>query len=469
MTRRLTLGALISLLPACAAVGPDYKRPELPVPAEYRGNVEAETVASPETFGDLEWFRIFRDDALQALIEEAVGNNYDVRIAAQRVLEARAGVTIARSALFPSLDGAYRYDDRGLSSKGLAQTGPGFDDTRSANFLSAEAAWEIDVWGRIRRAVEAANADFLATEEIRKFVLQSLVAEVASAYFVLRELDAELEISRRTLASREDSLELVRARVDEGISNKLEYDQAAALVYDARRRIPELERRIEQQENFINFLLGKDPGTVERGSPLEQQQVVVKAPVGIPSALLLRRPDIRAAEENLVSANARIGEARAAFFPRVDLAGSLGGEAQDFSEIFDEDARTWLVGPRITVPIYTAGRLGARVEQAEARKEQALLRYRQTVTQAFREVGDAIVGVGKSQAFTEEQGKLVSTLKDQDELSRARYVGGVTTYLEVLDTERQYFSAQLDLARARLEELLSVVELYRALGGGWQQ
>jgi len=469
MSRRLTLCALSALLSACAAVGPDYVRPEVPVPAEFRGAVEPVAAATSETFGDLEWFRIFQDEVLQGLIAEAVASNYDVRIAAQRVLEARSGVTVARSALFPRLDGVYQYQDRGLSSNGLAQTGPGFDDTRSANFLSAEAAWEIDVWGRIRRAVEAADADVLASEENRKFVLQTLVADLSSAYFTLRQLDRELEISRETLASREESRNLIQARLDEGVSNQLELDQAAALVFDAGRRIPDLERRIEAQENAINILLGKEPGPVARGGTLDAQRVEVTVPVGLPSSLLARRPDIRAAEEGIVAANARVGEARAAYFPRVDLAASLGGESVAFTDILDEDSRTWLVGPKITVPFYTAGRLGAQVQQAEARKEQALLRYRQVIQQAFREVGDAVTGVKKTREFTAQQEQLTATLKSQAGLSQARYLGGVTPYLEVLDSERDYFNSQLDLARARSEELRAVVALYRALGGGWQE
>ncbi len=421
------------------------------------------------SFGDLKWFEVFQDAALQRLIEEAAANNYDVRIAAQRVLEARAGVTLANSALYPTLDGTYRWENRRFPRVGLTETAPGFDRDRSAHFLSANLAWEVDFWGRIRRAIEAANAAFLGSEENRKFVMLTLVADLAGSYFVLVELDRELEISRRTLQSRQESLQLVEARLKERVSNKLELDQAAALVYDAARRIPDLERRINEQENFINILLGRDPGPVQRGDPLPIQRINPEVPVGIPSSLLERRPDIRVAEEELIAASARIGEARAAYFPEVNLVASYGGEAEDMSEIFDDDARTWLVGPTVTVPFFTAGRLGAQVKQAEARTQQTLLRYRQIIQQAFREVGDALVGVRKTREFRQEQQKLVDTLQDQTRLSQARYIGGVTTYLEVLDTERQSFTSQLELAQAKLDELLAMVSLYRALGGGWQE
>ena len=456
------------LLLGCA-VGPDYERPSLALPPEFRSVTEAQQEPAAETFGDLKWFEVFEDQALQDLINEAVANNYDVRIAAQRVLEARAGVRITGSELYPTLAGAYSAESRYFSRKGLTPTGPGFDRDRSAHFLTADLFWEVDFWGRIRRALEAANAEFLASEENRKFVIQTLVADLAAAYFELVELDRELEITRRTLQSREKSLQIITARLEEGVSNKLELDQAAALVYGAAKLIPDYERLIEQTENRINILLGGNPGPVKRGAPLGGQNLAMDLPVGLPSSLLERRPDVRAAEEQLVAANARIGEARAAYFPEVNLAAFYGGEARDASEIFDEDARTWFVGPSVSVPIFTAGRLRAQVEAAEAQRQQALYLYRRTIQQAFREAGDALVGVRKTREFTEQQKKLALTLADQTMLSNARYLGGVTTYLEVLDSERQHFTSQLDLARAQLNELLSVVALYRALGGGWQE
>jgi multidrug efflux system outer membrane protein len=456
------------LLLGCA-VGPDYQRPSLVLPPEFRSVDEAQQEPAAETLGDLRWFEVFQDQALQDLIGEAVANNYDVRIAAQRVLEARAGVTITGSELYPTVSGTYSAESVYFSREGLTPTGPGFDRDRSAHFLTADLFWEVDFWGRIRRAMEAANAEFLASEENRKFVIQTLVADLAAAYFVLVELDRELEITRRTLISREKSLELIQARLDEGVSNKLELDQAAALVYDAARRIPDFERLIEQQENQINILLGRNPGPVQRGNLLGEQRLPVELPVGLPSSLLERRPDIRSTEEQLAAANARVGVAKAAYFPQVNLAAFYGSEARDVSEIFDEDARTWFVGPSVSVPIFTAGRLRAQVEAAEAQRKQALLEYRRTIQRAFREAADALVAVRRTREFTEQQEQLVLTLDDQTTLSNARYLGGVTTYLEVLDSERQHFTAQLELAQAQLNELLSVVALYRALGGGWQE
>ncbi|MEE8198813.1 MAG: efflux transporter outer membrane subunit [Thermoplasmata archaeon] len=468
MKKLVPLAWALGMIVGCA-MGPDYHRPDLSLPPEFRGETKAQAQTAAMTFGDLKSFEVFQEQTLQELIRQAVANNYDVRIAAQRVLEVRAGLTIATSELYPELEGAYEYKNRRFSKLGLTPLGPGLDRDRDSNFLTANLSWEVDFWGRIRRAIEAANAEYLASEENRKFVIQTLVAILAQAYFELLELNREIEISRRTLSSREESLRLINSRLEEGVSNKLEWDQAAALVYSAARLIPDLERRIEVKENQINFLLGRDPGPVKPGSPLPEQRLAFKVPVGLPSSLLERRPDIRAAEKQLVAANARIGQAKAEYFPQVNLTTFYGTEAEDFSNILEEDATTWLVGPSVTIPIFTGGRLRGQVDQAEARKEQALLRYRQVVQQAFREVGDALVGVRKSREFTEQQEKLTSTLEDQTKLSWTRYLGGVTTYLEVLDSERQHFEAQLDLARAQLDELLAVVGIYRALGGGWQE
>jgi multidrug efflux system outer membrane protein len=405
---------------------------------------------------------------LQRLIEEALKGNYDLRVAVERIEEARARRDSTESFLYPELSATYRGEVDRVSRIGLSPFPAGTDRDLAANFLVADFLWEADFWGRIRRGIEAAEAEVLATEEDRKFVSLALVADLARAYYELLELDEELRISRETLAAREESLGLVQARLDHGVASQLEVDQAASLVHTAAGRIPLIEQARESRENEISILLGRDPGPVERGEPLGRQDLAAQVPAGVPSSLLERRPDIRSAEQQLVAANARIGVARAAYFPRVTLTAFYGGEAEDFTRIAENDAQIWQVAPQVTVPIFTAGRLDADVRAAESQQRQALLRYRKAVQQGFREVSDALSSVRRTAEYRVEQERLRETLAGQAELSRQRYFGGVTSYLEVLDTDRQLFDAELGLAQARRDELLAVVGLYRALGGGWQ-
>ena len=467
--RRLTyLVWAVGLVAGCA-VGPDYQRPDYPVPETFRGSVASAAETSGPALGDRGWSTVYRDPALQRLIQEALSGNYDLRVAVERIEEARARRDSAASFLYPELSATYRGEVDRLSRIGLSPFPPGTDRDLSANFLVADLLWEADFWGRIRRGIEAAEAEVLASEEERKFVRLALVADLARAYYELLEFDEELRISRETLTTREESLKLVQARLDHGVSSQLEADQAASLVHTAASRIPRIEQARERKENEISILLGRDPGPVERGEPLERQALAAQVPAGVPSSLLERRPDIRSAEQQLVAANARIGVARAAYFPRVTLTAFYGGEAEDFSRIAENDAQIWQVAPQVTVPIFTAGRLDADVRAAESRQRQALLRYRKAVQQGFREVGDALSSVRRTAEYRAEQERLRETLADQAELSRQRYFGGVTSYLEVLDTDRQLFDAELGLVQARRDELLAVVGLYRALGGGWQE
>ena len=467
--RRLTyLVWAVGLVAGCA-VGPDYQRPDYPVPETFRGSVASAAETSGPALGDRGWSTVYRDPALQRLIQEALSGNYDLRVAVERIEEARARRDSAASFLYPELSATYRGEVDRLSRIGLSPFPPGTDRDLSANFLVADLLWEADFWGRIRRGIEAAEAEVLASEEERKFVRLALVADLARAYYELLEFDEELRISRETLTTREESLKLVQARLDHGVSSQLEADQAASLVHTAASRIPRIEQARERKENEISILLGRDPGPVERGEPLGRQDLAAQVPAGIPSSLLERRPDIRSAEQQMVAANARIGVARAAYFPRVTLTAFYGGEAEDFSRIAENDAQIWQVAPQVTVPIFTAGRLDADVRAAESRQRQALLRYRKAVQQGFREVGDALSSVRRTAEYRAEQERLRETLADQAELSRQRYFGGVTSYLEVLDTDRQLFDAELGLVQARRDELLAVVGLYRALGGGWQE
>ena len=326
----------------------------------------------------------------------------------------------------------------------------------------------MDFWGRIRRCNEAARAEILASEESRHAVYQGLITDLASGYFQLRELDLELEISRRTLQSRQESLRLVSLREQRGVASLMDVRQSETLVTTAAATIPVVEQQIEQTENFINYLLAQNPGPVPRGKTLVEQVLAPAVPAGLPSTLLDRRPDVRQAEQVLVAENARIGVAKAALFPQISLTGSVGTQSNALSNLFTDPSGFWSVGATLTQPLFNAGRLRANVRAQEARQRQALLGYRDTIQRAFREVADTLIGYQKTREFRQQQEILTKVLTDAARLSRLRYDGGVTSYLEVLDSERQLFDAELDLAQAQRDELISVVQLYRALGGGWQ-
>jgi len=448
------------VLSACT-VGPNYRRPEYPTPATFRG---APPEAGP-SIADLAWWRIFEDETLQQLIRIALQENYDLRIAAARILEARAQVTIARSFQFPEVNhsGSAIYN-RVEGDLAPLQFREQFAPNAGFNF-----AWEIDFWGRFRRATEAARDDLLASEEARHFVVSTLVADVATDYFQLRSLDRELEVSQRTLATRQDSLRLVTLRQQGGVAALIDVRQAEILVSQAAEAVIEAERQIEQTENAISVLLGRNPDAVPRGRPLLQQISLPAVPVGVPSSLFERRPDIREAEAQLAAATARIGVAISDFYPRVFLSGAAaaGGLLIDGRWIGPQGL--FSVGPQVTLPIFNTGRTQAGVDSAEARAQEALARYQQTIQQAFRDVADALVEHRKRREFRVAQEALVTSAGDASRLAGIRYRGGVTSYLEVLDSERQFFDAELGLVRSNRDELLAVVRIYRALGGGWQE
>ena len=449
---------------AGCTVGPDYRPPEVAVPPAFRGDT-APTLAPADarSFGDLEWWRVFQDEQLQALIRTALEQNYDLRVAATRILQARAQVTIARSFQYPSADAsaAAPYD---LATGG--DRPPTYETFAPQGGLSV--AWELDLWGRFRRATEAARADLLATEDFQRTVVLTLVSDVARAYLALRELDLELEIGQRTVASRAEYLTLTRAREEGGVATLIDVRQAEQLYYTATATVADTERRIEQQENLIRILLGSYPEAVPRGRPLTDQAMAPSLPPGLTSDLLRRRPDIRQAESQVVAANARIGEAIALLYPRVTISGFAGGGGAVINGSTFGPFGLFNVLPTLTLPLFNAGRLQANVEGNEAATQEALLRYQQTLLQAFREVSDALVGVRKRREFREQTEATVTAQRDALRLSTMRYEGGVTSFLEVLVTERDLFDAELTLARAWGEEAVAVVQLYRALGGGWQ-
>jgi multidrug efflux system outer membrane protein len=464
-TSRIAGALLCAMVLAACRVGPEYVRPEYAVPEQHRGDTEP---AAPDerTMGDLAWFEMFEDDALRELIRIAVAENYDVRLAAERIAEARALWEIARGAELPTVDGSASAAYTGVSRNAIPAFPTGDRDGMQYAF-GGSFSWELDFWGRLDSATDAARAELLASEENRRLVLQVLVTDLATAYFQLRELDLELEIAQETIASRRKSLELVSLRNEEGVANLLEVRQAEVLVTTAQQQIPDTERRIEQAENLISVLIGRNPGPVVRGRSLVEQDLPVEVPAGLPSALLDRRPDIRSAEQVLIAANARIGEAKALLYPRIALTGSGGFASEDLGELLNGSSGFWDIGLALTQPIFNGGRLRANVRATESRQRQAVILYLQTIQRAFQEVADSLVGYRKLKEFREQQEILTRTLEDQQRLSNMRYRGGVTAYLEVLDTDRQLFDAQLGLAQAQRNELLALVALYRALGGGW--
>jgi multidrug efflux system outer membrane protein len=453
---------LVGLIAAGCTVGPDYRRPEVAVPASFRG-APPEAMQQFQSFGDLEWWKVFQDEQLQTLIRAALEQNYDLRVAATRILQARAQATVARSFQFPTADvGVAAPYDRLTGG----EKPPTYETFSPQGGFSV--AWELDLWGRFRRGTEAARADLLASEEFRRTVVLTLVSDVASAYLALRELDLELDISKRSVESRSSYLALTQAREEGGVATLMDVRQAEQLYYTATATVVDTERRIAQQENQINILLGMYPGAIPRGRRITEQPFAATVPPGLTSDLLARRPDIRQAEQALVSANARIGEATALLFPSVIISGfaGVGGAVVNGSSFGPFGVFSAL--PTVTLPIFNMGRLRANVDFADARTQEALLQYEQTILQAFREVADALVEVRKRREFREQSEATVTAQRDALRLSTMRYEGGVTSFLEVLVTERDLFDAELALARAQGSEVLSFVQLYKALGGGWQ-
>jgi len=459
----LLLVVLLGFACGCA-VGPNYKRPAVNVPPVYRGLAPEDAAKSDaRSLADEKWWEVFQDEQLKELVKTALQQNYDLRIAATRILQAQAQLGITRADQFPTIAGGVAAaNQRSPQSKFL----PAFET--SANQVSGNLAWDLDFWGRYRRATEAARADLVASEWARREVITALIANLTGAYFQLRALDLQLEISQRTLASRQDSLRLTRLLADGGSTSMLDVRQAEQLVFTAASEVPSLEQQIEQEENLISILLGNNPAPVPRGRKLTEQEHPPTVPAGLPSSLLERRPDIRQAEEQLISANAQIGVARAAYFPQISLTATAGYQSSALTGLFSGPAGLWNFGGALTQPIFTAGKLRSNVRLTEARQQEFLLGYEQTIQGAFRDVSDSLVAYRKTQAFRGQQELLVASAEDAARLSHMRYSGGVASYLEVLTNETNYFSAELGLVQAQLNERLTLVQLYKSLGGGWE-
>jgi outer membrane protein, multidrug efflux system len=387
-----------------------------------------------------------------------------------RINAARANVGLARSEQFPQFEVSSDLISTRSSRNGpLINSGQG---SRSRSFGSVFLNllnFELDIWGRLREQTKAARAELRASEADRKAVMTTVVSDVATGYFSLLELDSELDIAKRTLATREESLRLIKARQDHGLATVLEVRQAEQLVYQASQTIPDTERLIEQTENQISLLLGNNPGSIRRGRSIAEQEQLPAVPPGLPSSLLERRPDIQAAEENLTAQRALVSAARKAYFPRISLTGLLGFQSNQVSSLFTGPSGAWSFVPQITQPIFTGGRLKSNVRSAKAQQELSIVQYQATIQNAFREVSDALIGYQKVKEIRAQQEQLVTTLRDRAQLAYLRYNGGVDTLLSALDADRDLFDAELDLTQTKRDELLSLVQLYKALGGGWQE
>lgn len=463
LLKTFAAAVLTSSLAAGCMVGPNYHRPAVQTPTSFRDlSEQPQAQAQAASYADLPWWQVFQDPALQELIRTALKQNYDLQLATERINAARAQVAITRSSLFPQASGNANFSG---GKQGNFQT--------TSNFLNltADAAFQLDFFGKLRRATEASRAALLATEDARQTVILTLVSDVASDYFALLQLDLELQITRETVATQQDSVKLTTLRVDHGVATKLDVLQAQQTLDVANAQIPDLERQIGQQEDAISILLGNYPQAVTRGRPLVEQNLPPDVPPGMPSTLLERRPDIREAEQLLVAANAEIGVAKAEFFPQISLTGSGGGafgRSSAFSGLMSSQLGIWSYGAQVSQPIFTGGALKGNLRLAKSEHEQALIAYREAIQHAFGDVSDALIGYQKLHEVRVRQESTVADLQESVRLSNMRYTGGTTTFLEVLDGQRALFSAEITLAQARGNEYQSLVQLYRALGGGWQ-
>jgi multidrug efflux system outer membrane protein len=460
--RKLSLGCVALTLAGCA-VGPDYKRPAVSAPTGFRGATDE---VSTNTFADLPWWRVFKDPLLQDLIHVALTNNYDLQITLTRVDQARAIQAQARSQFLPQV--GYGGEANRGKNEYLGLPAPNGGQTGNSFLAGLGAVWEMDLWGRVRRMNEAARANLMATQEGRRAVMVSLVSGVAAAYFELLELDDQRAIAQRTRESYERTLKLFSDQHAGGLASKLEVSRAELALRTVAATIPEIERQISLKENEINTILGRNPGPVTRTSTLLAQDLPVEIPVGLPSSLLERRPDIRAAEQRVRMANAEIGVATADFFPRIGLTTFYGGTSSEFDNLLKSEANVWSAAATAAGPIFTGGRLTARRRQTKAAWEEAKLNYQQTALTAFREVADALISRRRFEDGRVEQTQAVEAGRRAVDLATARYKEGKASYYEVLEAQQQLFPAENTLSRLEVARRLAVVQLYKALGGGWE-
>ena len=468
--RFLMISLWTFVLGGCA-LGPDYERPPVAQPESFR--MQQEATLEESSLADLGWWDLFEDENLQALIRKALVENKDVRIAVARVREARALLAATGADLFPRIDGKSSLQRNQVSQAVVRQFGLG----RGGNLpqipattqfrATADLSFELDFWGRLRRATEAAQADLLARESARRTVVLTLVSDLAKAYFELQELDFQLKLAKDTLKTRQEALDLIRLRKLVGQRSTREIRRAEQDVARAQAVIPDLERQIGQKEHQLTLLMGRNPARIVRGTSLRDHPLPPEVPAGLPSALLERRPDIVEAEQRLVAANAKIGVAKAAFFPQISLTGNFGAQSLQFADLFVGSSRVWMFGPTLTVPIFNMGRNRANLEVSRAQQEQALASYERTIQQAFREVEDALLAHQKIQEVRTEQERLIKLSREALKLAQLEYLNGKASYLEVLGAQREALNAETALAQTQRTHLLTVVQLYKSLGGGW--
>jgi multidrug efflux system outer membrane protein len=465
----ITFTVVLLAFAAGCTVGPKYTRPPVPTPPAFRGADDAAVISDAQgSLGDEQWAQVFREPELQDLIRKALTNNFDLRIAAQRILEQQAQVQITRSQQFPTLS---------IGGQGLGADIPALNNITGSNTISnpivagsfsLSAAWNPDFWGLYRRQTEAARATLLAQTWAQRAVRLTLVQEVATTYIQLRALDRQVEVTRQTLKARQDSVDLT-TRLESGGSVPLsDLRQAEQLLYTATSELPQLEEQVQQQENALRLLLGENPGPVAHSDPNALAPAPQDLPTGIPSQLLERRPDIQQTEAQLKAANANIGVARAQFFPQLAISASAGVGGDAWNNLFDSSSRTIYGLGSLTQPLFEGGKLRGQLNQAKAADQELVVTYQKTIAGAFRDVSNALIALNKQRVYREQQEKLVAAAQDATRLARLRYEGGSTAYLEVLTTDTNLFSAQLNLATAQQGEALGLVQLYSALGGGWQ-
>jgi multidrug efflux system outer membrane protein len=466
LIRSTLLVMAASLLMGCK-VGPNYRKPVVPVPTDYHGpndNPQDQAQAQAASFADLPWWQVFQDPVLQDLIRRCLKQNYDLQTATEKIIQARAQLMVTRSNQYPQLSASGNaVDERSFQ---------GFPFKTRYGTYAADATFQLDLFGQLRRATESSRAQLLATEYAQRTEILTLVSDVASDYFALLSLDLQLQITRDTIKTQEDAVKLTKYRLEHGVATKLDVLQAKQVLDTANAQLPELQRQIGLDEDALSILLGDYPHGVTRGRPLVEQRLPPEVPAGLPSSLLARRPDISRAEQNLISANAQIGVAKAAFFPQISLTGTGGGavgRSNVFSSVISSKIGTWGVTGQLTQPIFEGGKLRGDLRSAESQQRQSLIAYRQTIQGAFKDVSDALIAYQKYYDVRTAQETTVQDLSDSVGTSLKRYRGGIATYLEVLDNQRSLFSAQLTLAQDRGNEYQSLVQLYKALGGGWQQ
>jgi multidrug efflux system outer membrane protein len=460
----ITLFLAIGLLAGTTVAQKKYTRPPVDAPGTFRGADSADQTS----IGDLQWFEVFKDPELQRLVRTALVQNYDLQKAVANINAARANAGLARSNQFPQFDvGADLTTQRNSANSGAGTIAGGRKFSFGEVFLSL-LSFELDVWGRLRQETKAARAQLKSSEFDRKTVATTIVSDVATAYFSLLELDMELDIDQRTLTARQQSLRLVTAKQQGGLATMLDVRQAEQLVYEASQTIPDTLRQIEQTENQITLLLGNNPGPISRGAPLTQQRELPSVPAGLPSSLLERRPDIQSAEQQLIAENALVYAVKASYFPRITLTGDFGFQSNQLTNLFKGPSRIWSFVPQVTAPIFTAGRRKSDVNFQRAQREFALAQYQQTIRTAFQEVSDALVQYRRVREIRTQQELLVAALRDASSLAYLRFEGGVDTLLNALIADSSLFTAELSLTQTRRDELLSLVQLYKALGGGWQ-